>query len=197
MAGPPDHRALPTSTWRPHDPALGGAPRDGDFARLLEAASAPRAHRMKVDPEVEALGSGTRRRPRAPYGSPGMNWGRALPLPGQSGSGTGEDTGTDGATRLDTAAGTGNQTAADDATFGAGTSRPPRPGVRPWSGRPLRDRVVAILFALAGLWILLNLLDAVTHRGAEDLGPLFVLAVVAFFVLRGWLRGRRPPSDAR
>jgi hypothetical protein len=66
-----------------------------------------------------------------------------------------------------------------------------------WAERPLRDRVVQVLFALAGLWILLNVLDAVTHRGAEDLGPLVVLAVVAFFVLRGWLRGRRPPSGAR
>jgi hypothetical protein len=199
MAGPPDHRALPTSTWRPHDPALGGAPRDGDFARLLEAASAPRAHRMKVDPEVEALGLGTRRRARAPYGSPKMNWGRALPLPGRPGGGGGGGAGedADGAARLDTTADSGNQTAADDAAFGAGASRPARPGARPWSGRRLRDRVVAILFALAGLWILLNVLDAATHRGAEDLGPLVVLAVVAFFVLRGWLRARRPPTDSR
>jgi hypothetical protein len=197
MAGPPDHRALPTSTWRPHDPALGGAPRDGDFARLLEAASAPRAHRMKVDPEVEALGSVRRTRARAPYGSPGMNWGRALPLPGRAGGGTGAEADTGGATRLDTEAAPGNQTAADDATFGAGASRPARRGTRPWSGRPLRDRVVAILFAIGGLWILLNVLDAATHRGAEDLGPLFVLAVVAFFVLRGWLRKRRPPTDSR
>lgn len=195
MAGPPDHRALPASTWRPHDPALGGAPRDGDFSRLLEAASSPRAHRMRVDPEVEALGSDTRRRPRTPYGSPGMNRGRALPVPGRPADGAADDA--SGAARLDTPSGMGDPTAADDATFGAGTSRPARAGTRPWSGRRLRDRVFAILFALAGLWILLNVLDSATHRSSEDLGPLVVLAVVAFFVLRGWLRGRRSRTDSR
>jgi hypothetical protein len=188
MAGPPDHRGTPAPTWRPRDPALGDSPRDGDFARLLEAASAPRAHRMRVDPEIEAFGP-TRPRRRAPYGPPGMNWGR-VPTPGASMPPGADEPGADSAARLPGAS-------PDAGGFGAGAPRPARADARPRPGRALRDRVVAVLFAIAGLWILMNVLDAATHSGGGDLGVLLVLAVVAFFVLRAWLRPRRPSDSPR
>ncbi len=180
MAGPPDHRAVPASTWRPSDPALGDAPRDGDFARLLEAASAPPAHRMRVDPEIDALGA-TRARRRVPYGSPGMVRDHAPPRPG----GPPAPGVVDGASPPDADA------------FGAGARRPSRDDARPRAGRRLRDRVVAVLFAIAGLWILFNVLDAATRPRGDDVGVLIVLAVVAFLVLRAWLRPRRPPDEPR
>jgi hypothetical protein len=155
MAGPPTPRALPTSTWRPDDPALGAAPQDGDFARLLEAASSPGAHRMPVPPEIEGGGPTSPRR-RVPYGPPGMvrdHAGDVLP--------------------------------------------PVAAGARRWAERPLRERIVSALFVLAGLWIVLSVIDAASHSSGDEAGALVVLAVVAFFVLRSWMRSRRRRSDAR
>ena len=174
MAGPPDHRAIPGSTWRPHDPANGGAPRAGDFAKLLEAARAPRAHRMQVDPELEAWGSTRARgRGRAPYGPPGMV----------------RDTAP--ARRPSPAAEPASAQSRDDAAFGAGAPAPVRRAARAWSERPLRDRVVMVLFGLAAVSILLNVLEAASRSGGADLGVLLVLGVVAFLVLRSRLRARR------
>ena len=190
MAGPPDPRSLPASTWRPDDPALGAAPKDGDFARLLEAASAPAAHRMRVPPEVEGWGA-TRTPRRVPYGPPGMlreHAGTPVPrgrLP--------EPMDVPGEGLPQASFGTAARNGP-----GAGVAPPRLPAlVRGWSGRPLRDRIVAVLFALAGLWVLFGIIDAAARSGGEDLGVLAVLALVTFFVLRGWLRSRRSPTDSR
>lgn len=192
MAGPPDFRSLPASGWRPADPALGAAPKDGDFARLLEAASAPAAHRMKEPPEIEGWGS-TRARRRVPYGSPGMLREHADADAAASGDRPTDPMDIPGEGIPQAVRGT----AAGDRS-GAGSTPPRLPAlVRGWSDRPLRDRIVAVLFGLAGLWVLLGVIDAAARSGGEDLGVLAVLALVAFFVLRGWLRSRRSRTGSR
>jgi phosphopantothenoylcysteine decarboxylase/phosphopantothenate--cysteine ligase len=76
MAARDPSRASPVAGL-PSTPDLGGAPRDGDFARLLEAASSPAAHRMHVDASIAAVADAGRRGTaapgRAPHGPPGMN----------------------------------------------------------------------------------------------------------------------------
>jgi hypothetical protein len=182
---------------------LGGAPRDGDFARLLEAASAPAAHRMRIDPATlgledaasraaragrftgtppveaatsqppedmgrpeRAASSAASRPAAAPYGPPGMAEGRtrALPPRGASPGGT-----TEPALALAAA-------------------------VTGWGRRPLKDRVIAVLFGLAGLWILVSILSAAARDFGDATGLLFVIAVIAFMVLRGRARRQRPPD---
>ena len=198
MAGPPDHRALPASSRRPGDPSLGAAPKDGDFARLLEAASAPDAHRMAVPPEVEGWGA-TRPRRGTPYGPPGMV--RDLAADAAARQPLQE---TPASTQAPAAVRDADRADGSGAAPASGGRRPPFAtlprlplGVAGGAGRPRRDRVVPVLFALAGLWILLGVIDTAARSGGQDLGVLFVLAVVAFFVVRGWIRSRRPPTGPR
>ncbi len=182
MARPPDLRALPGSTWRPNDPALGAAPADGDFARLLEAASAPAAHRMQVPPEIEGWGP-TRPARRVPYGPPGMV--RDLST---SAARDGHGAATGAKPRA------GAQPAGPPDLVGA-LSRLSA-GVRGWSDRPPRERIVLVAFALVALWVLLGLVDAAVRSATDDPGLLIVLGVVAFFVLRGWFGSRRRRREA-
>ncbi|RPH45008.1 MAG: hypothetical protein EHM87_08100 [Burkholderiales bacterium] len=180
---------------------LGGAPRDGDFARLLEAASAPAAHRMKVDPSAFGVEDATSRaaragrftgappardagargtwsdddgdappapaRPAAPYGPPGMAEGRTRAAPAR-GSPSG-----------------GN----------AGPVQSPAGLVAGWARRPLKDRIIIVLFGIAGLWILVSILATAARDHGDATGLILVIAVVVFFVLRGRSR-RQPPPDA-
>ncbi len=187
MAAPDFPRALPGATWRPNDPALGAAPADGDFARLLEAASSPAAHRMRVPPEVEGWGP-TRSGRRVPYGPPRMvrelatsaaRGGHEAAAGPRPGSGAGTDATRGGPPDLAGALSSGL-----------------RAGVRRWSERPPRERLVLIFIALVALWMLLGVIDAAARSLADDPGLLIVLGVVAFFVLRGWLGSRRRrPGD--
>jgi hypothetical protein len=159
---------------------LGGAPRDGDFARLLEAASAPSAHRMRVDetPGLEDADSRAARagrfsgsppapaNPAAPYGPPGMAEGRIRTVPPHATSPDGMP----------------DPSAAVAGAVSAG------------SRRPLKDRIVAVLFGVAALWLLLTILSAAAHDVGDATGLLVVGAIVAFLVLRNRSRRQRPPD---
>jgi hypothetical protein len=213
---------------------LGGAPRDGDFARLLEAASVPSAHRMRVDetlgledadsraaragrftgsppaaatmgqrPQDPRFGGGppafeegaasvaarassdadttgfghgagpahhgdepAATRPAAPYGPPGMAEGRTRAVPPRTAS-------------------PGGMPDPSAAVAGA---------VAAWSRRPLKDRIVTVLFGVAALWILLSILSAAADGLGDATGLVVVGAVVAFLVLRNRSRRQRPPD---
>lgn len=160
---------------------LGGAPRDGDFARLLEAASAPSAHRMRVD-ETLGLEDADSRAARAgrftgsppaaarttapPYGTPGMAEGRTRAVPPRAAS---------------------PGVMPDPSAAAAGA-------VAAWSRRPLKDRIVLVLFGVAALWILLSILSAAAHDLGDAAGLVVVGAVAVFLVLRSRLRRQRPPD---
>ena len=156
---------------------FGAAPRDGDFARLLEAASSPAAHRMQVDDALREVGVVTRgpggARRRAPFGPPGM---------------------------IRDTAGPTDRGAASHAAAGRAAAQPPSPrAAAAGPGRPprrLRDRVVSIAFAVAALWIVLSVASSLLHSPGDDLGALLLLGVAAFIVMRAWsrasARARRP-----
>jgi len=180
--------------WHPGSPTLGGAPSDGDFARLLEAASSPAAHRMDPDAVAAAFtGESVVRRATgtAPYGPPGM----VRPLAEREHDAQSDDApAPDGfghrpqATRF---GGAPDPTRAAEATAQAARAVATR-----WSERPIRDRVVFGLFALAALFIVGSIVSSLLESSADgDLGTLLVLALIAFFVLRGFAsRSRKPPA---
>jgi hypothetical protein len=213
---------------------LGGAPRDGDFARLLEAASAPSAHRMRVDETLGLEDADSRaaragrftgsppaaarmgQRPQDPrFGGgppatdedPASVGARASGHVGASGFGHGS------APELHNAAPSAARPAAPYGPPGMAEGRtraePPRaasPGGMPdplaavagavtgWSRRPLKDRIVIVLFGVAALWLLLSILSAAAHDVGNAAGLLLVGAVVAFLALRNRARRKRPPD---
>jgi hypothetical protein len=182
MAGSDGHGLLRGIGGGATVPAASDAPPDGDFARLLEAASLPTAHRMDVDPTLAALVTpdtrvfGTARRPV--WGSPGMV--REQPAAPD---------------RPPTRPSGARGRAGAEASGPDGTAAPRAARVH-WSERPLRDRVVQGLFALAILWILGGFVSALLESPGNALGGLLVLGAAAFIVLRAWARRRprTPPS---
>ena len=66
--------------------------------------------------------------------------------------------------------------------------------VSAWSRRPLKDRIVVVLFGVAALWLVLSILSAAAHDFGDAAGLLVVGAVVAFLVLRNRSRRPRPPD---
>ena len=178
MAGH-DPRLVAGMPWTPGSPQLGGAPPDGDFARLLEAASAPSAHRMTLHPELAALGAGEPRRAlRDALARPAPIRG-AAPLPHRA-----------------------EASAAAPARVGPPTQDPAAAAgavalgiAARWWRRPLRDRVIGLVALLGMLWIAAQILEAVLAGPGDQLGALVVIAVIAFIMLRGAFTRRRPPSD--
>ncbi|MFM1988179.1 MAG: hypothetical protein RJA99_1136 [Pseudomonadota bacterium] len=208
MAGP--SHPVPTAGL-PDSTALGRAPRDGDFARLLEAASAPAAHRLQAaaaeagraaratrfggappqqadgpppheDTPAAAPGAGATRfggRPPAPIGPPGMAAGRTEPLEPAEQPPSAADAPTAAAGPAMPSAGPADLAALAGRALGA------------WSGRPPKDRLVIALLAIGAAWMLLTIVATALTRSADEVGTLVVLALVAYFVLGGWRRGRR------
>lgn len=205
MAGP--SRPLQAS-GPPDSNALGRVPRNGDFARLLEAASAPAAHRLEIDrddgdaraaratrfggapprtpdaaptdpaessatPHRDANRSGTR--PPAPSGPPGMAAGRTLPAVSRIPA-------------SDEPAEVPVPPPADPPDLAALAGR----AVRAWMRRPPKDRVAIALLAIGAGWMLLTIGAATLAQPGDGVGALVVLALIAFFVLGGWRRRRRP-----
>jgi hypothetical protein len=181
---------------------LGEAPADGDFVRLLEAASRPSAHRLGIDraaspadPEAIATRGG---RPPGADARP-ADARSADPVPAPSAPPAPPDTAwgrtATGSTQADAGARLPAPTAADapDGSTGrppsplsAGHPAPPRP-----AGRSLRDRLVGVALAIAVLWTLAVALGRAMDAPDDAFGMLVVLGVVAFLVLRGRLRRRR------
>lgn len=180
---------------------LGGEPRDGDFAALLEAASRPAAHRMAVDPTLAAMAVPDTIGPAAAW--------RAPPPPAAAMVTGGWGNGAAG--RADA-----------QATDAAAASQPPMPEAsplwgppgmaegrgraplrpagaatrRPWAERPLRDKVVPVAFGIAGIWMLIVIIVGFLQSPGESIGGLLVLAAIVFIVLRGLKRSRPrlPPA---
>jgi hypothetical protein len=176
---------------------LGAEPRDGDFARLLEAASEPAAHNLRVPAEVNRF-TGRIAAGRAAAAGPAT--GRTDSAFGHAGAGRhptgapGEVTRSGGTAGPRPPASPGEVAAADDRS--SGLPAPVGDALAQWSRRSPRDRVVAMIFAFAVLWIVVAVVAGLFQADAPDLGPLFVLAVVAFFVLRNRFRSRgRPPRS--
>jgi hypothetical protein len=171
-------------------PASGDAPPDGDFARLLVAASQPSAHRMSVDPTLAAMVTpdtriyGTSRRPVwASPARPPERTDAAAPTAPQGGAGS-DAWGRAGAV--------GRAPDAGQAPGAGATALRGR-----WAERPLRDRVVQVLFALAAVWIVGGLVSAMLESPGDALGGLLVLGAAAFIALRAWAhRSPRTPPRA-
>lgn len=181
---------------------LGGEPRDGDFAALLEAASRPAAHRMTVDPTLAAMAVPDTIGPAAAWRTPQPP---AAPMVtggwGNSASARADADATEAAPPSDPAMPAGRppwgppgmaegRTRAQVRQTGANPTR------RPWAERPLRDKLVPIAFAIAGVWMLFSVAATALHSPGEGLGGLILLAAVVFIVLRGLKRSRNRPPPA-
>ena len=171
--------------------APGDAPADGDFARLLEAASRPSAHRLGIDPALSGVGDGRvavrsgpwrdRAAPAVDAAAPGIDQdaGDAVPRPAAA------QPSVPGGTRD------------GPGVFGMparspGPARPSAarsPGL--FAGRSLRERLVGIAVVIAVVWTLAVMLGRAMDAPDDTFGLLIVLGFVAFLVLRGRLRRRR------
>ena len=152
---------------------LGGAPRDGDFARLLQAASQPAAHRlhrtMQALPEIVSTPHATREALRAPS-DPTVRDRPALidGLFGQSAQ-TGTAQGASEVAHADAAMQAGTN------ALQAGSSMLQR-----WSRKPPKDRAVSALFFFAAVWIGLAILGQLATQFEDHAGVLILLAIGAF-----------------
>jgi hypothetical protein len=164
---------------------LGGAPRDGDFARLLQAASQPAAHRlhrtMQALPEIVSTPHATREALRAPS-DPTVRDRPALidGLFGQSAQ-TGTAQGASGGhAMVPTVSRT--EVAHADAAMQAGTNalQAGSSMLQRWSRKPPKDRAVSALFFFAAVWIGLAILGQLATQFEDHAGVLILLAIGAF-----------------
>lgn len=180
---------------------LGGAPHDGDFARLLQAASQPAAHRLhrtvQALPEVEPLpgtahgtmrahsGAGTRDSSTLIDGLFGQS---AASASGHRGTGTHAMV-VSGASRTDVLRAedaviepTRTQPTVTDASLQAGASALQAGSgmLQRWSRKPPKDRAVSALFFVAALWIGLAILGQLATQFEDHAGLLILLGIGAF-----------------
>jgi hypothetical protein len=181
---------------------LGGEPRNGDFASLLEAASRPSAHRMVVDPTLAAMATPDTIGPAAAWRTPAPP---AAPMVtgewGNSAARSTDPSATAAALAPESTPVVGHPPWGPPG-MAEGHSRSPLRSVgmdarRTWAERPLRDKLVPIAFAIAGIWMLVAIVSSILQSPGEGLGGLLLLAAVVFIVLRGLKRSRsRPPSTS-
>lgn len=178
---------------------LGGAPHDGDFARLLQAASQPAAHRLhrtvQTLPEIEPTAGSARGTMRAHPGTGARDsntltdgvFGHAS-ASGHSDAGTHAMVPT-GASRpvvlraeeavMEPA---GTQPTVTDASLQAGASALQAGSgmLQRWSRKPPKDRAVSALFFVAALWIGLAILGQLVTQFEDHAGLLILLGIGAF-----------------
>jgi hypothetical protein len=147
---------------------MGGAPRDGDFARLLQAASQPAAHRLHAGADsmvTSRTADPARRLPLAPEAmrpeaeAPRMTPGSMLEQP----------VAPPAAVRRDITA----------SLLGR------------WLAMPMRDRVITGLFTLGGIAFVLNILRSAMESADDGFGVLLIFGVIVFFILSARSRKSR------
>lgn len=166
--------SMPVAGAMPDTTQLGGAPRDGDFARLLDAASQPSAHRLhrslttslpaprQAITMLEPLADGTHTARRGtsapmavhePSAPPSERTGS--PLPGSA------------------------------APLELGAT-----ALKRWSQKSPRDRFVSALFVLAAIWIGMAILGQLMSQFEDHAGLLIILGIGAFLYFTGRARRR-------
>lgn len=146
----------------------GDAPRDGDFAKLLEQASRPSAHRMLVDPVASP-------------GNVASRWRRGSNDPNGRVAATGEAQ----ADELPTGFGRADAPRGPPGMAEGRTRAPaPRAAGGGWS---------RIVFALIALWVVVAFVGALLESPGDNLGALLMLGVIAWFA---WSRVRRRPPGS-
>jgi hypothetical protein len=167
--------SLPVGGAIPDTTQLGGAPRDGDFARLLDAASQPAAHRLHRTlqnlPQAHGSLVATGR-----AGTSAQNTGFGHGASVEHGHGAGQGAGaSQGASGAQTDDATALALQAGASTLAAGTT-----AIKRWSDKPPRDRFISALFVLAALWIGISIFGQLINQFDEHAGLLIVLAIGAF-----------------
>lgn len=165
---------------------LGGAPRDGDFARLLQAASQPAAHRlhrtMQALPEIISTHPATQDALRAPANSTLRDRSALIDGLFRPATPTVATQGASGGHGMVVATPSRPDTPRADATLQAGTNalQTGSSMLQRWSRKSPKDRAVGALFFFAAVWIGLAILGQLATQFEDHAGVLILLAIGAF-----------------
>ncbi len=147
---------------------MGGAPRDGDFARLLQAASQPAAHRLHAAADSMVSARTAAPQGRLPAASEPRRLDAEAPLM-TPGSMLQQSVATSPSVRRDISA----------SLLGR------------WLAMPLRERVITGLFTVGGIAFVLNILSSAIESADDGFGVLLVFAVIVFFIFSARSRKSR------